>query len=377
MHKPTKIDHHIECLLFRHNYVIVPGFGGFIAKEIPAKIGKSGYTIIPPSKSLVFNANLTANDGLLMQELVLKEKMVYEAAEKEIDRQVKNWKRLLNSGESIVIEGVGMFRKNIDDVVVFRHFAQSNFYKPSFGLEIAKIQPSQTADFANKNKQAAENEQLENQTIVIERLPVSYQRFKTISIASIVILSISATYLYMLSFNPQLVEKAGLNVFKVPVIDDADLKRLDEVKKNEEQFSKVLELHENEKSNLEEKTVASETTKEEEPITEKPTSALPITETRPKIKEKVEVKTPVESKPVTTSTVYTEFHVIASVISSSDKIDEEVQKFRLKGYDPIIIPTNTGTFRISIGKFNTKDSADIFKQNILNDNNINSWILPK
>jgi len=69
------------------------------------------------------------------------------------------------------------------------------------------------------------------------------------------------------------------------------------------------------------------------------------------------------------------FHVIVSSVASASQIDMEVERFKQKGYTPIVLPTDNESYRISIGGFESKTSASDFKSDILNDNNISSWIL--
>jgi hypothetical protein len=52
--------------------VIVPEFGGFIANYESAWINRQRALIFPPYKQILFNGNLTQNDGLLANELVIK-----------------------------------------------------------------------------------------------------------------------------------------------------------------------------------------------------------------------------------------------------------------------------------------------------------------
>lgn len=56
----------IRELLFGHDCVIIPGFGGFIGNYTPARIDRSDNTFYPPVKQISFNRNLNHNDGLLI-----------------------------------------------------------------------------------------------------------------------------------------------------------------------------------------------------------------------------------------------------------------------------------------------------------------------
>ena len=78
------IDHLIGKLLLRHNCVIVPSFGGFVAKPISAKVDFDKGIMTPPSKALLFNKQLINNDGLLVNELAQSSSVDFETASKII-----------------------------------------------------------------------------------------------------------------------------------------------------------------------------------------------------------------------------------------------------------------------------------------------------
>lgn len=380
MASKSNIELYLKTLLFENNFVIIPNFGGFILKEIPAKINGLGYTMTPPSKEIVFNPKVIASDGLLQQELVVKENLSYNRAEKVISETVINWKKQLDLSGYITIDGIGMFRKNVSGNITFKHFAHSNFLIDSFGLEIAKAKPLRKELVKKVDSNNSTTEKVETKTIVIEKLPVSYQRFKRISIAAIFILSISASYFYMLSFNPKAIEEAGLNIFNIPIIDKEDLDRLELEKQAQEEIKQVIE------------TTKSITTKNEsavavDSISNEEVKTTPVelpSETDISESEILEKETIIEAEestdaeqaiaPIEKSELH--YYVIASSLPSNDKVESELNRFRLKGFEPEVINTD-GKFRISIGKFATRDSADIYKENIFNDNNLQTWVLPQ
>ncbi|MGB0429181.1 MAG: SPOR domain-containing protein [Bacteroidia bacterium] len=376
MRKTHLIETHLKQLLYRNNFVVVPGFGAFLCKEIPAKFSSKGYTLIPPSKELVFNPKVTASDGLLAQELVINQKINYSAAENYIDHTVSKWKNDLATKGQFTISEIGLFRLNQSKRIEFRHFAHANFLMSSFGLEIARTQLA----ISNliESPQPTKIPQAETKTIVIEKLPVSYQRFKRISIAAILVLSVSATYLYMLSFNPKAIDQAGLNFFQVPIIEDEDLEKLEAAKKEQELVKKVLEESAKSASKAQElqslDTIISDSTVSAANITEPKESTIaeptePAISTEPEVIDKSEKLTENSAESVM-------YHVIASSVKTEDQVKSEVSRLKIKGFEPVVIKME-GKFRISIGTFATRDSADVFKENIFNDNSIDSWILPK
>ena len=69
----------ISDLIYRYDCVVVPGFGAFLSQQQPSKSHELSHAFYPPSKQLSFNSQLTNNDGLLANHMVLLEGISYEA----------------------------------------------------------------------------------------------------------------------------------------------------------------------------------------------------------------------------------------------------------------------------------------------------------
>ena len=76
------VEHYISELLFLHDCVILPNFGGFVGNPQSAKLNKTTGMLSPPSKQILFNANLKTNDGLLITHI---------SNEEGIFRNKKKW----------------------------------------------------------------------------------------------------------------------------------------------------------------------------------------------------------------------------------------------------------------------------------------------
>src|SRR5690606_14411060 len=96
-----RIDAYIEKLLFEYNCVVVPGFGAFLAQRTPAKIDAATNTLIPPSKTVSFNAQLSKNDGLLVSYIAKEKNLGYEEMLGEVEAAAKEWTKKLQQGEHI------------------------------------------------------------------------------------------------------------------------------------------------------------------------------------------------------------------------------------------------------------------------------------
>jgi hypothetical protein len=128
-----KVDKHISELLYEHDCVIVPTFGGFITNYLPAKIHPTQHTFSPPSKSIVFNKNLKNNDGLLANYIATTENTNYNDALKCINHFVNHSFVQLNNGEKVNIDDVGVLFLDVERNIQFEP-AKTNFLLDTFGM---------------------------------------------------------------------------------------------------------------------------------------------------------------------------------------------------------------------------------------------------
>lgn len=131
----TKVEDLIGQLLLRHNCVIIPSFGGFVAKPISARVDFKSGTIYPPSKSLLFNRQLINNDGLLVNELAMTNSIGFDEALNEVSNLVQNWKQALSVGLRIEIDKVGIIFQDEEKNLCFEQDRFVNLLLSSYGLE--------------------------------------------------------------------------------------------------------------------------------------------------------------------------------------------------------------------------------------------------
>lgn len=125
---------YISDLLSEHDCVIVPGFGGFVARPAPAHFSKAGNMLLPPGKSLVFNKNLDNSDGLLANHLAQKNKISYKEANTLIEQWVFTGKRQLESQKRLELEKTGILYYDSENTLLFEPAASSTHQVSSFGL---------------------------------------------------------------------------------------------------------------------------------------------------------------------------------------------------------------------------------------------------
>jgi cell division septation protein DedD/nucleoid DNA-binding protein len=124
----------IKDLLYRHDCVIVPDFGGFVANYRPAAINYNLNTFAPPSKDISFNRSLTNNDGLLIGYISEKTGMSYVDARKWVAGRVKEWKHKLEKGRRVELADIGEFRLGRDRNLLFEPAGTENFLVDAYGL---------------------------------------------------------------------------------------------------------------------------------------------------------------------------------------------------------------------------------------------------
>lgn len=131
---------YIEQLLFTNDTVAVPGLGAFVAQPVSSTIDYAGGKITPPSKTLSFNENLTADDGLLTYAIVNERHISDAEARHWIDEQVTQMLHFLNQREIVAMQGIGRLYKNSLQRIQFLPDA-ANFSRENFGLPPIQFSP--------------------------------------------------------------------------------------------------------------------------------------------------------------------------------------------------------------------------------------------
>ncbi|TNF47919.1 MAG: SPOR domain-containing protein [Bacteroidetes bacterium] len=128
------VEQLIGDLLLKHNCVIVPSFGGFVASRKPAVIDHATGMITPPKKKLLFNRQLLNNDGLLISECSVRNTLSYERSESYISDTVAFWNESLKRGERVEIERVGHLYFDQEKNLCFEQDRFFNLLLESYGL---------------------------------------------------------------------------------------------------------------------------------------------------------------------------------------------------------------------------------------------------
>ena len=151
------IVEHIEYLMMRHDCVVIPGWGAFIANYSPATRREDSSTLFEcPRRTIGFSTSIVHNDGLLAQSLVRREGLSYDAAMRHINDSVAAFRRQLECGNEVSMGNVGYFRRvdgHYNEFVSLPHVQVRDRY---FGLVDLDIKSLALLEQEDAERQAVE-----------------------------------------------------------------------------------------------------------------------------------------------------------------------------------------------------------------------------
>jgi hypothetical protein len=141
MENDLNVAHYISELLFKHDCVIVPGFGGFVSTYSPAKVHPAQHTFTPPSKQIVFNKHLQQNDGLLANTISESIPCSFDVAMSGVTKFVEDINSKLKVGKKVELHNLGTLSLDPEKNIAFETFPEINFLIDSFGLASFQSMP--------------------------------------------------------------------------------------------------------------------------------------------------------------------------------------------------------------------------------------------
>jgi hypothetical protein len=152
MDNPVNVAHYISELLFRHDCVVVPGFGGFVSTYAPARIHPARHTFLPPGKQIVFNKHLQQNDGLLAQAIATETPCSFDEAMEGIRVFVDAVTVQLKEGKKSELHNLGTLSLDPEGNTSFESYPEINYLVDSFGLGSFQSMPILRETSAEKRK---------------------------------------------------------------------------------------------------------------------------------------------------------------------------------------------------------------------------------
>lgn len=130
-----RLIRHIEQALYKHECVVLPGFGAFIKHRVPSALDESKGLIYPGCCALSFNSAVQQNDGILVGSYVEAFAMSYKRALSLLEKDVEELCAALRSSSIVTLGSVG--RLSMDHQggrIVFYPNADHPFSISQYGL---------------------------------------------------------------------------------------------------------------------------------------------------------------------------------------------------------------------------------------------------
>lgn len=202
-----QIEKHIAGLLFEHDCVIVPGFGGFVCNYSSASIHQGKNQFHPPFKKISFNRSLKNNDGLLANQISQSESISYSDAILLISEYTSRLNNDLSVNKRFDFNSIGTFYLREENTIVFEQDETVNYLPESFGLSMFHSPAIRREPLERKIERALKDKKIipskeQKETIVIKRIPVV--RYAAIAASLLIVASV-----VFVSLKPDLLQNTG------------------------------------------------------------------------------------------------------------------------------------------------------------------------
>jgi len=332
----TGIDRYISELLFDHDCVILPGLGGFLTNYCGARIHPIRHSFQPASRTVVFNANLRTNDGLLIDYVGRKEGISYQEASVKVNEYTSGIMQELETGKNVSFSNIGTCHMGKEKNIIFTPDESSNFLADAFGLP-SFVSPA--------IKRETVRQRLEKQLTPTPSAPREEKKINLRPVANwaaaIAIPITAALMLYM--FNPTIINGPGKSFASfVPTIK-FDKSEAVKVETNAADYSKFRVIPE-----------------------EAPTSDIQDPEPDP---QPDQTATPPQP-------VLTKYQIVVGAFSEVSNAEKYVARLQSKNLDASIVgKSKTGFTRVGINGSDNKQEAISMLDNIRSTENPSAWLL--
>ncbi len=135
-----QLGHIIATALRNQPLVVLPGFGGFVKDHVGATLDELRDRIHPPRNTVVFNARLSHNDGLLVATIATELELTYADADKWLTDAIAEVRFLLSSGQPVQLSGIGELKRSLEGSIEFNAEPIPHIQDEYFGLKPVSLQ---------------------------------------------------------------------------------------------------------------------------------------------------------------------------------------------------------------------------------------------
>lgn len=333
-----KINNYIKDLLYKHDIVVIPGFGGFDLEYFPSETkntadGKD--ILMPPSKQLIFNKSLTVDDGILADYIADLGKITIMEARELISGFVKEAFEKIELGEKIYFDEIGNVFLSESKELVFEQDPNSNFLVEAFALSSVEMETVNEKETPKK--------------------PVGIKKGYVILIISVVVLLCLAYPVKIYIIDPMLQKK--------------ELARLmEEMNKSNENVSPDdtdnLDLSDNKKENTD--------VNENKDLTDNTKKDIVKEESK-----KEETKKEVVKKEVVISNPSGNYFLIAGSFSELNNANKRLSELKNQGFEAYLLEREANLYRIAVGSFDKESAAKTEMNKINSGGKLKTWLYKK
>ncbi len=124
----------IKELLHHQDYIVIPGFGGFVAQMHVSRYLVEKNVLTPPGKFISFNKQLKQNDGTLTLWLQSKLNLSAQQATAHLNDFSEYCHQVLQAKRRLNLDDLGFFYLDFENNICFEPNTEINYHTDSFGL---------------------------------------------------------------------------------------------------------------------------------------------------------------------------------------------------------------------------------------------------
>ena len=310
------VEYYISELLFLHDCVILPNFGGFVGNPQSAKLNKTTEILSPPSKQILFNANLKTNDGLLITHISNQEEEVtQEIAKNEVENYATKITDKLTKSKVLRIDKIGLFTLGKEGNIIFLQDSVNNYSLDSFGMK------------------ATHNKAVIRETIIEEKVTATIQTIRT------------------QRNNPKAFLRAAAVIIPLIALSYISITQQDKINNVYTQMASLNPFENN-------------------IIAEQITAVIPVVKIEVKVTPIVEI---IEEEIVPIIIPQTTYYIIAGAFYKKKNANKMLAKLKKWNYNTELVP-GENLLRVSYNSFTNKTDALIALHEIKQENSA-AWLL--
>lgn len=135
------IESHLHRLVLDHDCLVIPGLGGFVCNEQPARFDAAANELVPPRRAIQFNERLLHNDGVLAHAVSVAEGMPYAEALQAVEEEAAQLRATLHRQRSVVLQRFGRLFIGENGATQFMAEAELERLLDGFGLQRIPLKP--------------------------------------------------------------------------------------------------------------------------------------------------------------------------------------------------------------------------------------------